>query len=317
LSCALAALAAQSESRPCFEVLVVDNAPSAETAALVALFQKAVGNLSYITESSPGLHNARHRGMHAATGEILAFIDDDVEVAEGWINFLFEAFSYPDVVLVGGNNLPAFALPPPAWLERWWNQPVYKGRALGYLSILDFGDGVFDIDPAFVWGCNFSIRKEQLIQYGGFHPDAFPAEMVRYRGDGETAVSDAIRQSGARTLFHSGASVRHHVPAQRMTIEYFQKRAFAQGVSNSYTRVRERGRCQSSVSIMLQQAYALLRSSMKNIVSGGGCDGTEKELTAVQHLVNKAYWQGYAFHRQAVVTDRELFDWVVRKEYFS
>jgi len=89
---------------------------------------------------------------------------------------LFEAFSYPDVVLVGGNNLPAFALPPPAWLERWWNQPVYKGRALGYLSILDFGDGVFDIDPAFVWGCNFSIRKEQLIQYGGFHPDAFPAE---------------------------------------------------------------------------------------------------------------------------------------------
>lgn len=87
LSCALAALAAQSESRPCFEVLVVDNAPSAETAALVALFQKAVGNLSYITESSPGLHNARHRGMHAATGEILAFIDDDVEVAEGWINF--------------------------------------------------------------------------------------------------------------------------------------------------------------------------------------------------------------------------------------
>jgi len=104
LSCALAALAAQSESRPCFEVLVVDNAPSAETAALVALFQKAVGNLSYITESSPGLHNARHRGMHAATGEILAFIDDDVEVAEGWINFLFEAFSYPDVVLCWGKQ---------------------------------------------------------------------------------------------------------------------------------------------------------------------------------------------------------------------
>ena len=310
---ALASLAAQSESKHYFEVLVIDNAPSAETAALVSSFQETFGSLRYIAESSPGLHCARHKGICEAQGEILSFIDDDVEVTEGWISSLCEAFSSPDVVLVGGNNLPAFAAPPPAWLERWWNQPVYKGRALGYLSILDFGAGLFDIDPGFVWGCNFSIRKEQLLQYGGFHPDAFPAEMLRYRGDGETAVSDAVRRSGARTLFHSGASVRHHVPAERMTVEYFQKRAFAQGISNSYTQIRTLGHCQVSDKMLMQQVQTLLQDYYARVKSR--LYSVNKELESVHRQISMACHHGYRYHQSEVAKDPLLFSWVMQRNY--
>lgn len=309
----LASLACQAVCHDTFEVIVVDNASSNAAAEVVQGFSGCIRHLRCIKEPEPGLHNARHRGMHAAAGEILAFIDDDVEVAESWISALREAFRSPDVILVGGNNLPAFAVPPPTWLERWWNQPVYKGRALGYLSILDFGDGMFDIDPAFVWGCNFSIRKEQLIQYGGFHPDAFPADMLRYRGDGETAVSDAVRRFGARTLFHSGASIRHHVPAERMTVEYFQKRAFAQGVSNSYARIRELGHYHSSISAMMHQirvfllnCYSKLRLKVYPV---------NNELESVKHCVNMAYWDGYRYHQYEVAQNPDLLAWVLRERY--
>jgi hypothetical protein len=121
-----------------------------------------------------------------------------------------------------------------------WMNLNQCGHALGYLSVLDFGDKIIEIDPGYVWGCNYSIRKNILLKAKGFHPDGFPQEMIKYRGDGETYVSDYIRQNNYKTIYNPKASVYHFVPKSRMTIDYFCKRAFNQGISDSYTEIRKK-----------------------------------------------------------------------------
>ena len=113
------------------------------------------------------------------------FADDDIKAEPGWVEAVVRTLENPKIALVGGNNYPLFEEPPPEWLVRWWDRPVYKGRALGSLSILDLGEGVFEIDPGYVWGCNYSIRRESLLKAGGFHPDSVPKERLLFRETGK------------------------------------------------------------------------------------------------------------------------------------
>jgi hypothetical protein len=65
-------------------------------------------------------------------------------------------------------------------------------------------------------------------------------EMIMYRGDGETYISDFIRKNGLKAIYNPKASVYHFVPTKRMTIDYFCKRSFNQGISNSYSEIRSK-----------------------------------------------------------------------------
>jgi len=312
---ALASLVCQTLPHSSFEVIVIDNGPTDESAAVTGSFQTGLCNLRYEVESLPGLHKARHKGLQVASSDILAYIDDDSEPCPEWLDALAQAFGDPDVTLVGGNNYPYFEVDPPEWLLRWWQTPTLCGRALGYLSILDFGEGTFEIDPAYVWGCNFAVKKDVVMKAGGFHPDAFPRELVRFRGDGETHVADFIRRSGYRSMFDSRVSVRHFVPKERMTKDYFAQRAFDQGISDSFADLRT-GR---SRGIPLRREIGWLRSQMR-IYAGSllaAADQTERELLAVQRSTLAAHRRGYRFHRYEVQADPLLMAWVLKRDYLE
>jgi len=82
---------------------VVDNCPAdTTTASLVAGYPE----IEYVLEPRPGLDTARNRGLHAATGEIIAFTDDDAQVEEGWLDALRANFDDPLVAVVTGLTLP-------------------------------------------------------------------------------------------------------------------------------------------------------------------------------------------------------------------
>lgn len=86
------------------EILVVDNAPTNDVGAQVA---QAFPAVRYIREPRPGLSHARNTGTQAAVGEIVAFTDDDVEVAPDWIARGAAPFDDPAVACVTGVVLPA------------------------------------------------------------------------------------------------------------------------------------------------------------------------------------------------------------------
>lgn len=314
----LESLTHQTLPREEFEVLVIDNGSTDNTHEIAMGYVSSL-QLAYVHAPEPGLHVGRHAGMRRAISDVLIFADDDIEAEPGWVEAVVQTFEDPSVALVGGNNYPLFEEDPPDWLMRWWNRPVYKGRALGSLSILDFGDGVMEIDPSFVWGCNFSIRRDVLHQARGFHPDGVPKEKMRFRGDGETYVSEVVRRSGLRTQFNSRASVRHLVPKSRMTVAYFQQRAYAQGISDSFTDIRRFSGFQTPFPYWLRQKLVSLKygitSNYKYMRVTG--DSVERILLSVQRAMAAAYREGYEFHRHEAKADLKLLEWILRKDFLE
>ncbi|RST31397.1 glycosyltransferase [Sphingomonas ginkgonis] len=85
------------------EVIVVDNASrTAETRAVA----EAAGAV-YVREDRPGLDFARNAGALRASGEIVAYTDDDVVLHPRWLEALVASFTSPAVGGVTGLVLPA------------------------------------------------------------------------------------------------------------------------------------------------------------------------------------------------------------------
>jgi glycosyltransferase involved in cell wall biosynthesis len=230
----------QTFSQDDFEVIIIDNGSTDNTKAMVESYGSHIKNICYFYDEKPGLHIGRHRGLKESKSELLVYADDDIEGFPTWLEGVWESFQNANVVLVGGKNVPRWENEPPYWIyEMWMNRGRY-GHALGYLSILDFGNNIIEIDPNYVWGCNFSVRKKIIIEAKGFHPDGFPRNMIKYRGDGETYISQYIKKHNYKAVYNPKASVYHFVPKNRMTLDYFCKRAFNQGVSDSFSDIRRR-----------------------------------------------------------------------------
>jgi len=237
---ALQSIVYQTFDKQKFEVLVIDNGSTDNTKQVVESFATEIPHLHYFYIETPGLHNGRHKGLKEAKADILIYADDDIEAFPTWLEAIYESFRDKDVVLVGGKNLPKFEIEPPFWVYELWKRRYTEGYQLGYLSILDFGNSTKQISPYYVWGCNFSIRKSILYEAKGFHPDGFPQNLVIYRGDGETYIADYVSRNGHKTIYNPNASVLHNVTKERLTIDYFYKRAFNQGVSNSFASLRNK-----------------------------------------------------------------------------
>lgn len=152
---------------PCrFEILVVDNAPSdQQTQALVT----ALSSIRYVQEPKPGLDFARNRALKEATGELLAFLDDDVVVDRQWLNGLIEAWTEnPDVAAFTGLVLP-YELATEAQILfeqgggfRRGFEKIRYGQVLHGNPLYPCGSGIFGA------GCNMAFRREILLKLGGF-----------------------------------------------------------------------------------------------------------------------------------------------------
>jgi glucosyl-dolichyl phosphate glucuronosyltransferase len=291
-----------------YEIIVVDNASSDDTRKAVEEAAARWTNLCirYFYEPTPGLLSARHRGVHESRGNLCAFVDDDVQVGNEWLNGLKDAFRDPAVVLVGGPSRPVFECAPPEWLDTFYDESP-SGMACSWLSLFDGGDQVKQIHPNYVWGLNFTIRKESLFDLGGFHPDLFRKPLQRFQGDGETGLACAVASAGLKTLYHPIVVVHHSIPAPRLTVGYFEQRAFYQGVCDSYSRIRAKGRA--------GRYWTASRSQIKQMIQTIAKGLTGKNT--VHYRAMKAYNAGFNFHQEEVRRDLDLLEWVLRRDYWD
>jgi glycosyltransferase involved in cell wall biosynthesis len=302
-----------------FEILVVDNSSTDQTPEVVEELNTDSGQIRYLFAPEPGLHVGRHLGAREAKANILVYADDDIEAFPTWLEGIAKAFEDKDVMLVGGKNLPKFESEPPDWIMEMWLQSKYpEGKVLGYLSILDFGDSIKEINPYYVFGCNFSIRKSVLLEAGGFHPDAMPQELIKYRGDGESYVSRYILEHGYKTLYHPKASVYHFVPKTRLTEDYFYQRAFNQGISDSFTQLRKNGQPDKIITTFLQKLNWRLPLHMAKLFLRHGINiKSIMDNERFNTRFSKANRQGYLYHQNEVRNDFELLKWVLRENYLG
>ncbi len=300
-----------------YEILVIDNGSTDQThlvtEAAIQLFTKH--HIRYIYEPESGLLSGRHRGALEAKGDILIFVDDDIEADKNWLVSIHESFQDTSVQLVGGRNLPKYETNPPEWLEWFWVEHPY-GKFCAELSLLDFGKEVREIDANYIWGLNFSIRKQALFDLGGFHPDCIPKHLQHFQGDGETGLTIKANQMGYKAIYQPKALVWHQVPTQRMTHQYFEQRYFFQGVCNSYTEIRSLKSLPTDNKI--NQFKEKLKSPLRQIKQTifHLFNSTKREEQILKAKLNQSFKLGYEFHQCSILRNPRLLEWVLRSDYW-
>jgi glycosyltransferase involved in cell wall biosynthesis len=224
---ALASVAGQDFPKAEYEIIVVDNASTDHTAAVVEDF-KGNAPVRYVKESSLGLCVARNTGWRAAVGRWIAFLDDDAVALPGWLGAIRRGFegSPPDVAVVGGRVDPIWEAPRPAWLA---DEIAYS------LTIVDWGPAdkiLEDINRQWLVGANFAVRRDLLEDVGGFHPwlDRVGNNLL---SSGDVFLQKEVIRQGYGCLYFPSMAVRHLVPAARLRPEWFLRRYFWQGVSDA------------------------------------------------------------------------------------
>jgi glucosyl-dolichyl phosphate glucuronosyltransferase len=212
-----------------FEILIADNAADPEVEQLMTEFNATADRRArYIQVPNLGLHNARHAAARAANGGVLVFTDDDASFDPGWLQAYAEAFDeHPAMSAAGGPVRPIWETPPPEWLLEF----IGDSRVFSYLSLMEpYKD--FRIDPkGFFFGVNMAIRRQVLFDLGGFNPEAFGDSWL---GDGETGLNSKLWERGMLIGYVLNAVVYHHIPAQRMTVEYLCHRRANEGACTEY-----------------------------------------------------------------------------------
>lgn len=149
-----------------FELIVVDNAPQDDGTARVV---ESFPGVRYVVEPRPGLDIARNAGAKAAKGEIVAYTDDDVEVAPTWTCRIKEAFADPKVMAVTGLVIPSRLETESQYLfEKYWSfNKGYLPRDFDqewFRAHLSFGAPVWEIGA----GANMAFRKDIFLLAGWF-----------------------------------------------------------------------------------------------------------------------------------------------------
>jgi glycosyltransferase involved in cell wall biosynthesis len=221
---ALDSLVKQDFSRSAYEIIVVDNASTDETPEVVGRFS----SVRCLCEPCLGLSPARNRGVQAAQGEIVAFIDDDAIADPDWVKNLCSVYKrFPEAAGVGGKILPLW---PPEGAPSW-----YGSEFAATFSALDYGDQVQLLRyPRILYGTNMSFRRDVLQAVGGFR-----VELGR-KGKGMMANEEVelmwrIERAGGRCYYTPDAVVFHRVPPERLRMGYLLRRAWGYGVSTVVT----------------------------------------------------------------------------------
>jgi|HubBroStandDraft_4_1064222.scaffolds.fasta_scaffold21740_2 GT2 family glycosyltransferase len=192
LEVALASLAPQARAAGA-EVLVIDDAgPSPEGRAQAKRF-----GVRYVPHARElGLNVARNTGVENSAGELVAFVDDDIQARPGWLAALLRAArEHPDVDVFTGPIRPRLE-----GSGGWGSHSC--GRERPPITMLDLG--VSDTETRYAWGANMAIRRAALDRVGAF-------DVSLEHGGDEQEWQDRLRAGtpGARVLYVAGAAVDH------------------------------------------------------------------------------------------------------------
>jgi glycosyltransferase involved in cell wall biosynthesis len=230
---ALQSVVDQDFPRDAFEVVVIDNASTDNTAVTVNTFRNLV-RLRYVHEPRIGLCVARNTGWRVAAGRYIAFFDDDAIALPGWLWAIREAFERagPSVGVIGGRVDPIWQAPRPGWLA---------DEVAGSLTIVHWGDAekvIRDIRREWLVGANMALPKHVLAEVGGFHPwlDRVGNNLL---SSGDVFLQKEVMRRGYTCLYVPAMSIQHLVPASRLDQRWFFKRFFWQGVSDAVMQIIE------------------------------------------------------------------------------
>ncbi len=212
----------RDQTRPADQVVLVTD----HNDALLSRAREAFPDVLCVRNGETrGLSGARNTGVRAATGDVVAFLDDDATAAPDWVARMLDAYADPRVVGVGGSVVPAWQAPRPAWFPDeflWVVGCSYRGLPTERAEIRN---------PI---GANMSFRRDTFDRVGGFD-EAMGRLGKDAAGCEETEFSIRARAArpATRIVLEPAAQCRHTVSPDRVTRQYFRRRCRAEGRSKA------------------------------------------------------------------------------------
>ena len=205
------------------EIVVVDNASTDDTEAVVRDLGQRVRRLRHVFEPRLGVSHARNRGAAEANGELVAFIDDDAVASRGWLEaFALAARSSPGAAAIAGPIDLRWPMASPSWvrgLEGWY------GR-------YDLGPEPRTIEyPLYPFGSNLALRREAFLSVGGFPAELGPRGSMRISNE-EDGLFWRVANRGWTVMYEPNALVYHLVHANRLSRPYLLQRSYLHGQSD-------------------------------------------------------------------------------------
>lgn len=174
-------------------------------------------------DENVGLLQSRNRGAELATGDVVAFIDDDAIADEEWIERLVDAYENQNAIATGGKMTPEWIAGKPSFLPEefyWLIGVTHRG----------FADGAGEVRNTF--GSNISFRTNLFEELGGFNVSIGGRKGDKNLQGGETELCARMRTEYDQGIWYvPEAEVAHKVFQYRTKVGWLLDRAFWQGYS--------------------------------------------------------------------------------------
>jgi len=179
--------------------------------------------LLHCNDRNIGLLASRNRGAELASGEVVAFIDDDAVADPEWLAELDATYAAHDALAAGGRMTPEWVAGEPRFL------PAEFYFLVG-VTHRGFAEGPREVRNTF--GSNISVRRDVFENLGGFDTAIGGRKGDSHLQGGETELGARLRaEYGRGVQYNPDALVAHKVFAYRTDPTWLAKRAFWQGYS--------------------------------------------------------------------------------------
>ncbi len=182
-----------------YEIIVVDNNSSDQSAAIAAKFQA----VKLLHEPEQGSYAARNAGIRAARGELIAFTDPDCEVQSDWLEKIYGAMKRTEVGIVLGDR-------------QFGGDADVLGMLAAYESSV--GARIFKtqkVDCYYAYTNNMAVRMSLLKSLGGFRH--------LQRGADTLFLRAAVDREGPSTVHYAADVVVRHLEISRVA-DYLRKK---------------------------------------------------------------------------------------------
>lgn len=204
-----------------FEIIIVDNNSTDNTEEIAQRFSKNHNNIKYFKETITGYSAPRNCGWKNATGNIVAYIDDDEIASPDWLKSIEKAFQMeekPDII--GGICLPKYDVDPPDWFTESMGG-TNKNRQKGILN---------QRTDSYLGCGNIALKKEVLEKLNGFSNDFNTNNGFLMMGE-DTDICQRAIKAGFKLYYDPDIKIYHRMNQNNYDIENRKQKAEKTGMT--------------------------------------------------------------------------------------